>query len=54
VSSSICTKRAETLQLILDMYADEEVTRHLARSFSAVLQRPLTFHLAQAALSIQS
>ena len=46
-------KRAETLQLILDVYADEEVTRILATSFTSVFRRPLTFHLAQAALSFQ-
>ena len=46
-------KRAETLQLILDVYADEEVTRVLATSFTSVLRRPLTFHLAQAGLSFQ-
>ena len=43
----------ETLQLILDAYADEEVTRLLAASFASVLRRPLTFHLAQAGLSFQ-
>ena len=46
-------KRAETLQLILDVYADEGVTRLLAASFTSVLRRPLTFHLAQAGLSFQ-
>jgi hypothetical protein len=44
---------AETLQLILDVYADEEVTRLLATSFTSVWRRPLTFHLAQAGLSFQ-
>jgi len=44
---------AQTLQLILDVYRDEGVTRLLARSFTSVLQRPLTFHLAQAGLSFQ-
>jgi len=44
---------AETLQLILDAYADEEVSRLLETSFSSMLRRPLTFHLAQAGLSIQ-
>ncbi len=47
-------KHAETLRLILDVYADEEVTRLLATSFTSVLRRPLTFHLAQAGLSYQS
>jgi tRNA A-37 threonylcarbamoyl transferase component Bud32 len=46
-------KRAETLQLILDIYKDEGVTRLLAKSFSSVLRRSLTFHLAQAGLSFQ-
>jgi hypothetical protein len=44
---------AETLELILDVYADEGVTRLLATSFTSVLQRPLTFHLAQAGLSFR-
>jgi tRNA A-37 threonylcarbamoyl transferase component Bud32 len=56
-------KLAETLQLILDVYedlsrrsceaaeADEGVTRLLTASFTSVLRRPLTFHLAQAGLS---
>jgi hypothetical protein len=44
-------RHAETLQLILDVYADEGVTRLLATSFTSVLRRPLTFHLAQAGLS---
>ena len=46
-------KRAETLQLILDVYADEGVTRVLTTSFTSVWQRPLTFHLGQAGLSYQ-
>ena len=44
-------KFAETLQLILDGYADAGVTRLLSPSFTAVLRRPLTFHLGQAGLS---
>jgi hypothetical protein len=44
---------AGTLQLILDVYADEGVTRLLATSFTSIFQRPLTFHLAQAGLSFQ-
>ena len=44
---------AETLQLILDVYADEAVTRLLATSFTSVFRRALIFHLAQAGLSIQ-
>jgi tRNA A-37 threonylcarbamoyl transferase component Bud32 len=46
-------KLAETLQLILDVYEDEEVTRLLATSFTSVWRRPLIFHLAQAGLSFQ-
>jgi hypothetical protein len=46
-------KRAETLRLILDVYANEGVTRILAASFTSILRRPLTFHLAQAGLSFQ-
>ena len=44
-------KFAETLRLILDVYADGGVTRLLTPSFSSVLRRPLTFHLGQAGLS---
>ena len=47
-------KLAETVQLIRDVYADDEVTRHLAASFASVLRRSLTFHLAQAGLSFRS
>lgn len=47
-------KRAETLHLILDTYADEGIARLLATNFTSVLRRPLTFHLAQARLSLQS
>jgi serine/threonine protein kinase len=46
-------KLAETLRIILDVYADHEVTRLLAASFSSVWRRPLTFHLAQAGLSFE-
>jgi hypothetical protein len=58
-------KLAETLHVILDVYedvsrrsyeaatADEGVTRVLTTSFTSVLRRPLTFHLAQAGLSFQ-
>ena len=45
---------AETLELILDAYADEEITRLVAAGFDSVLRRPLTFHLAQASLSYAS
>jgi hypothetical protein len=43
-------KRAETLALILDVYADEEVTPLLAASFTSIWRRSLIFHLAQARL----
>lgn len=46
-------ERAETVQMILDIYADDEVSRVLGTSFTSVLRRPLTFHLAQAAISFQ-
>jgi hypothetical protein len=46
-------KLAETLQLILAVYADEGVTRALPTGFTAVWRRPLTFHLAQAGLSLR-
>ena len=51
VVRTIPEKRGETVQLILDVYADEGVTRLLGTNFTSVLRRPLTFHLAQAALS---
>jgi len=44
---------AETVEFILDRYAYEEVTRVLAQNFASVFRRPLTFHLAQAGLSLQ-
>ena len=47
-------KRAETLDLILNVYDDPEVIRLLAASFTSVWRRPLMFHLAQAGLSYQS
>jgi hypothetical protein len=45
-------KRAETLGVILDTYADDDVTRVLAASFTSVWRRPLPFHFAQAMLSL--
>lgn len=47
-------QRAETLQLILDAYADVDVTRTLVTGFTSVFRRPLIFHLGQAPLSLQS
>jgi tRNA A-37 threonylcarbamoyl transferase component Bud32 len=44
---------AGTLQLILDAYADDGVTRLLATDFTTVFRRALIFHLAQAGLSIR-
>jgi serine/threonine protein kinase len=46
-------RRVETLELILEVYADEDVTRVLATSFTSVWQRSLTLHLLQAPLSFQ-
>ncbi len=54
VVRTVPERLAETLELILDVYADEGVTRLLAVSFTSALQRPLAFHLAQAGLSFQS
>jgi len=45
------TKIAETFDLILDVYADERVTRVLTTHFTSACRRPLAFHLAQAGLS---
>ena len=44
---------AETVRLMLDVYADEGVTRLLAASFTSALRRPLAFHLGQAGLSFR-
>ena len=47
-------KRVETLEFSsLDVYADEDVTRVLATSFTSVWRRSLTLHLLQARLSFQ-
>ena len=46
-------RRVETLELILDVYADDNVIRVMATSFSSVWQRPLTLHLLQAPLSFE-
>jgi hypothetical protein len=43
-----------TLDLVLDAYQDEEITRLLAQSFTSVWRRPLVFHLGQAGWSLQS
>jgi len=45
---------ADILQLVLDVYPDEAVTRILAPSFTSVLRRPLSFHLGQAGLSFKN
>ena len=45
---------APTVELILDRYADEEVTRQLAARFASTLQRPLPLHLGQARLSFRA
>jgi hypothetical protein len=46
-------KRAEILQFILDVYADERVIGVLAADFSSIVRRSLPFHLAQAAMPFQ-
>ena len=43
---------AETLQLILNAYPEEEVIRCVAPAFATIWRRPLTFHLGQAGLSL--
>ena len=44
-------RSAETVQLIVDAYANKEVARLLAASFASAWRRPLAFHLGQAGLS---
>jgi len=46
-------RRVDTLEVILDAYADEDVTRALAASFASVWRRSLTLHLLQAQLSFR-
>jgi Lipopolysaccharide kinase (Kdo/WaaP) family len=46
-------KHVETLEFMLDVYGDEDVTRILATSFTSIWQRSLTLHLLQAPLSFQ-
>ncbi len=53
VIRTVPEQRAGILQLILDVYADDSVTRLLLMNFASVLQRPLIIHLAQAGLSFQ-
>jgi hypothetical protein len=50
---TVPARLVETLRLVLDAYANEGVTRWLAESFATVFRRPLTFHLAQAGLSLE-
>ena len=45
---------AETIDRILDVYADAAVRPYIAASFSSCTQRPLTFHLGQAPLSYEA
>lgn len=47
-------KRAGILQVILDAYGDDEVTRLVATTFASVWRRALSFHLGQSGLSLQS
>ena len=44
---------AETLELILEVYGAEPLTRLVAANFTTVWRRPLAFHLGQAGLSLQ-
>ena len=53
LARTVPARRAHTLELVLNAYADEGVTRVLAKNFTSVLRRPLLFHLAQAALSLR-
>jgi hypothetical protein len=48
------TRIAETLERVLDVYADDDVARLVAGYFASVVRRPLAFHLGQAALSFRS
>jgi hypothetical protein len=48
---TVSGKHAEAVQSIVDVFGDEGVKLHLAATFSSVWQRPLAFHLGQAALS---
>jgi hypothetical protein len=52
LSRTVPGRRAETLQHILNVYGDGSVTRILAATFASIVRRPLTFHLAQAGLSV--
>jgi hypothetical protein len=54
VLRSVPEKLAETFETVMDAYADPDVTRVLATTFTSVWRRALTFHLAQAGLSFQS
>ena len=47
-------KLGETLQRVLDVYADQEIVRALATSFASSFRRPLAFHLGQAGLSCRT
>lgn len=50
---TIRDKRARTVRLIVEGYADERVSRLLVTSFTSVWRRALTFHLAQAGITLQ-
>ena len=47
-------RRAETVEAILDAYADEDVTYVLSKRFTALWRRSLTYDLLQAPLSFSS
>jgi serine/threonine protein kinase len=54
LARTVSERRAATLGFILDVYADEGIAHVLATSFSWIWHRSLTFHLAQAALPVQT
>jgi hypothetical protein len=47
-------KISQTVDIILDACADEEIVRIAADNFGTVIRRPLAFHLGQAPLSFRS
>jgi tRNA A-37 threonylcarbamoyl transferase component Bud32 len=54
VVRTVPEKIAETVKLVLEGYGDESIVDSLAPSFTAVLRRPLAFHLGQAPLPLRS
>ena len=54
LARTVPERHAETIQLILGVYADEAVSRTLIASFRSVWRRSLTFHLAQARFTLEN